>query len=45
MKKYIFRISILNSIIISYVIGLFLVIGWTMIATISSIGEFSDIGL
>ena len=43
MKKYIFRISILNSIIISYVIGLFLVIGWTMIAAISSIGEFSDI--
>ena len=42
MKKYIFRISILNSIIISYVIGLFLVIGWTMIAAISSIGEYGE---
>ena len=43
MKKYIFRISILNSIIISYVIGLFLVIGWTMIAAISSIGEYGEV--
>ncbi len=43
MKKNIFRISILNSIIISYVIGLFLVIGWTVISAISSIGEYGQV--
>ena len=42
MKKNIFRISILNSIIISYVIGLFLVIGWTLISAISSIVEYGQ---
>ena len=43
MKKNIFRISILNSIIISYVIGLFLVIGWTVISAISSIVEYGQV--
>lgn len=43
MKKNIFRISILNSIIISYVIGLFLVIGWTLISAISSIVEYGQV--
>jgi putative membrane protein len=42
MKKNIFRISIRNSIIISYVIGLFLVIGWTVISAISSIVEYGQ---
>ena len=43
MKKNIFRISIRNSIIISYVIGLFLVIGWTVISAISSIVEYGQV--
>ena len=43
MKKNIFRISIRNSISISYVIGLFLVIGWTVISAISSIVEYGQV--
>lgn len=48
MKKFICKISILNSIIISYLLGLFLVIGWMIIGALSTteeIGPLREISL
>lgn len=44
MKRFIFKISILNSIIISYLLGVFLVIGWMIIGALSTLMEFGQLG-